>query len=68
MKVKRRQADTQDLLPQSPTERVQVRLQIHLHPSKLLSVDLGVLEHINSLLLRYAGIRRPRDLQLIALS
>eukprot|EP00890_Picochlorum_soloecismus_P002868 jgi/Picsp_1/3582/NSC_06419-R1_protein len=53
MKGKGRHAGTQDLLPRSPTERVQVRLQIHLHPSKLLSIDLGVHEHINSLLLRY---------------
>lgn len=37
----------------SPIEQTRALLHIHLHPSSLLDVHLGVEEHINSLLLRY---------------
>lgn len=49
------QEDGQQLLEKRRTaiENVMTRIHIHLHPSSLLDVDLGVREHINSLLLVY---------------
>lgn len=41
------------ILDASPIEKTRALLHIHLHPSSLLDVHLGVEEHINSLLLRY---------------
>lgn len=34
-------------------ETIQSRIHIYLHPSSLLDIDLGIREHINSLLLAY---------------
>lgn len=34
-------------------ETIKTRIHIHLHPSSLLDIDLGIREHINSLLLAY---------------
>jgi hypothetical protein len=37
----------------SVLEAVTAKMNIHVHPSSLLDVDLGVREHVNSLLLKY---------------
>ena len=37
----------------SVVEKTIARLHVHVHPSSLLDVDLGIREHLNSLLLRY---------------
>lgn len=37
----------------SVVEKTKARLHVHVHPSSLLDVDLGIREHLNSLLLRY---------------
>lgn len=45
----------------SYVELVTTRMRIHIHPSKLLSLDLGVIEHLNSLLLRYVKVSASRS-------
>lgn len=39
--------------PTTAIETIRSRIHIHLHPSSLLDIDLGIREHINSLLLAY---------------